>query len=396
MIADAAAQVFASSRLGQCSSHVTQESHIEMPVLLEKFEIGRTSETFRFCLTTPLGDALLNIEAESSIDIETLDVLRHVVQMSRAQKGRSIRSLCVLSRISENIEYSYDHKFRLCCRILIRNAGDLLDGLPFHKKNVFDRYEARSTSKTYNAWKPADFYEHVHVPGIDGVPFDTGSAGHPLQALQCQLYSFQKRALAWLLRREGVRMVGKNVVESSAVASAGKLPHGFVHTKDVDGTDCFISHCLGIATKDPALLRDTASQLRGGILAEEMGLGKTVELVALISLHKRGSTNVFGSPTPDVTTTTSSATLIITPPAILQQWKNEIATLAPHLKVLIYEGIRNDAKGIDNNKDRVNRLAEHGVSFPRKHIHPLTRSPFTIHASRIVCSHTSTRFPPLS
>ena len=251
MIANATAQVFASPQPGQYPPHATQESHTEAPVLLEEFEIERTSDTFRCWLTTPHGDTLLEIEVRSSIDTETLDVLQHVVQMARAQKGRNIRSLCTLSRAFDNNEDSYDHKFRLCCKILIKSAGDLLDGLPFNKKNVFDRYEARSTSRSYNAWKPSDFYEHVHIPHIDGASFDTETMGHPLQAVQCQLYPFQKRALQWLLQREGVYMVGKDIVESDTIAPGGKLPHGFVHAKDADGTDCFISHCLGIAIKEP-------------------------------------------------------------------------------------------------------------------------------------------------
>ena len=162
-------------------------------------------------------------------------------------------------------------------------------------------------------------------------------------------------------------MVGENMVEYHPAASGGKLPHGFVRTKDVDGTDCFISHCLGIITKDQNMLTHTT--LRGGILAEEMGLGKTVELIALISLHRRESTSISGSSKPNASTKVSSATLIITPPAILEQWKSEIALLAPHLKVLVYEGIRNDAKDFDNSDDRVRRLAEQGLFAPRKVLH---------------------------
>ena len=36
----------------------------------------------------------------------------------------------------------------------------------------------------------------------------------------------------------------------------------------------------------------------------------------------------------------SSTTLIITPPAILQQWETEIETLAPNLNVLMYDGVK--------------------------------------------------------
>ena len=273
-----------------------------------------------------------------------------------------MQSICLLSKVPEMVEDNFDHRFRLCCKILINNAKDYLDGLPFSRKNAFDRCVLRTSSEIYGDWKPMDFYEHVHLPSPDDVPFDSQSTDKLLAILQCQLYPFQKRALRWLLQREGVHIAGGNVVRCTSTNPERSLPHGFIHTEDADGTNCFISHCLGIVTKNRSLLEDTTSQLRGGILAEEMGLGKTVEMIALISLHKRGPASIADWPTSNESTVASSATLIITPPAILEQWKNEIGAIAPHLKVLIYDGIRTDAKTHDDEQ-RVARLAEQGVFF---------------------------------
>ena len=362
--ADAAVQVFASSPAGQHSSTFLQDEHDEKAVLLGVLRTDPSDDTSRCWVTTPHGETLLEIVVDSAVGSKTLRVLEDVAQLARAQKGRSVGSYCSLSRVSNGIGDAYGHQFRLRCKILIRSAGHLMDGLPFNKNNKFDNYEAQNSASVYDPWKPTDFYEHVHVPSINGPTIDTQTAGNPLKAMQCQLYPFQRRALQWLLRREGVEMVGENIVEYHPAESEGKLPHGFVRTQDVDGTDCFVSHCLGIVTKNSNLLTHTT--LRGGILAEEMGLGKTVELIALISLHRRKSNSILSSSQPNASTTVSSATLIITPPAILEQWRNEIALLAPHLKVMKYEGIRINAKDTDKDEDRVSRLAEQGWFPPGK------------------------------
>ncbi|GAA6018304.1 hypothetical protein JCM10207_000797 [Rhodosporidiobolus poonsookiae] len=80
-----------------------------------------------------------------------------------------------------------------------------------------------------------------------------------------------------------------------------------------------------------------------GLLAEEVGLGKTVEVLSLILLHtdpKRRRLPAYFNPVADAQVQPSGLTLIICPTAIVGQWETEIARLTPGLRVLRYEGIK--------------------------------------------------------
>ena len=186
-----------------------------LQVLPESFRRDPEDGTFRCHLATLQSDILFEIESLSSIDADTLEILQQAVVHSRLGKARALRSTFLLSKLPDNVSETFDHRFQLCCKILIKNATNLLDGLPFNRKNFFDRCAVHPSPTTYQAWKPVDFYEHVHVPDTGKAPFDFQSAGHPLKALTCQLYPFQKRALQWLLLREGVQISGNSIVKSN-------------------------------------------------------------------------------------------------------------------------------------------------------------------------------------
>jgi len=138
-----------------------------------------------------------------------------------------------------------------------------------------ERWSLRET------WSPQDFYANAHVP-------DKAQNVHPsIQSvrLKCQLYPFQKRAVAWLLRQEGVQMSDDGTVVPCA-GPTSELPFSFHPIKDADGRSCYVTHLLGeVRTNLNILTRH--EELKGGILAEEMGLGKTVELISLLCLYQR-------------------------------------------------------------------------------------------------------------
>lgn len=205
-------------------------------------------------------------------------------------------------------------------------------------------------------WSPQEFYNCVHCPEKD---LEIVQSIQP-DSLRTELYPFQKRAVTWLLHREKVRL-GADARLVTIKDPPTSLPLSFTKHYDVDGNARYFSHLL---EEIRVSLHDTSDTLRGGILAEEMGLGKTVELIALMLLHQRS-----GSPqNPSVdlvgedgsVLAPSGATLIVTPPSILEQWKSELAGHAPSLKVHHYQGVKKSNPTL-SSKELRNSLLQYDV-----------------------------------
>jgi len=277
-----------------------------------------------------------------------LKILQKAVNPARRSQTKStfIISKSLVSHYdADTLGFGQDadiQTFDLCVRVLIPNARDLSGSMGITQNDWLDICAPEWVEAT-NIWSPRDFYDNVHVPKSEKIEIQD------IDELQCTLYPFQKRALQWLLRREGV-VDGKE-------DKPAELPHGFVSTSDADGRQCLVSRFLGLVTTDEKVPLNIGSDLRGGVLCEEMGLGKTVEIIALICAHKRDQIPNQISPhqLPQ-----SPATLIITPPANLQQWKTELQTLAPGLKVLVYEGLRVEA-GRGNHAELLLCCMQHDV-----------------------------------
>jgi E3 ubiquitin-protein ligase SHPRH len=226
-------------------------------------------------------------------------------------------------------------------------------------KEVLRTYFHDQNVTSSDAWSAQDFYRSVHATSKE----DESSASLQTPELKSDLYPFQKRAVQWLLRREGVEWSAENCcVQDSLFRSGADLPISFIKATDAQGQPCFISHLFGIVTLDIAPFKALDLSVNGGVLAEEMGLGKTLEIISLITLHKRPPQppTVFDifigeslRPTP--------GTLIVSPPSILQQWISEIKRHAPNLKVMHYEGIKAKAHKQMSSNDLLERLANSDV-----------------------------------
>ncbi|KAF2185097.1 hypothetical protein K469DRAFT_665964 [Zopfia rhizophila CBS 207.26] len=201
---------------------------------------------------------------------------------------------------------------------------------------LLTRYFPDGSTDVNTAWALSDFYDSVHVPSTD-----TEISPKIQRSLsETKLYPFQQRAVDWLLRREGVAFPESGGDISPVDASVESNSPSFRLVQDANGETCYVSHLRGLVVPDLSMTNDPHRILKGGILCEEMGLGKTVELIALMCLNKR---KLPGGEVYDAYTgakvKSCGSTLIITPPSILEQWKNEIHAHAPELKVLHYKGL---------------------------------------------------------
>ncbi|KAI0490708.1 SNF2 family N-terminal domain-containing protein [Xylaria cf. heliscus] len=177
---------------------------------------------------------------------------------------------------------------------------------------------------------PNAFYGVAFMPGRESFnDLDTVT----IPGLEATLFPFQKRAVQWLLMREQVKYSGTN--------PDGILPFSFDTLDDVNGQQFYVSDLYHIVTRDITPFRDAEYNLRGGILAEEMGLGKTVEIISLILTHKRDPypTTEFDVYTNKVVHPTG-ATLIVTPDTLQNQWISEFKKHAPGLLVMKYPGMK--------------------------------------------------------
>ncbi|KAF4586100.1 hypothetical protein EYR38_010373 [Pleurotus pulmonarius] len=165
------------------------------------------------------------------------------------------------------------------------------------------------------------------------------------QALVPKLLPFQRRSVAWLLAREGVTLNPQGEIIPLQVSSSDaegdtqtQNPLLFFWKKVVEGNESWYFNCLSGETADaPPRVEDVL----GGILAEEPGLGKTLETISLILLHPaphRNPSITRWDPVAALDVKQVKTTLIVTPMTLASQWVDELAKHAPTLKVLIYDG----------------------------------------------------------
>jgi E3 ubiquitin-protein ligase SHPRH len=237
--------------------------------------------------------------------------------------------------------------FKLQVKILWQDTATPQNKVSSQHLAILNRYLRSESREDQPAeapenWDPRDFYDNVHVPEKNLA----SSADITNHLMTCRLYPFQRRAVHWLLDREGVQLKSDSHAQPRQRDTQAAPPF-FRKAHDATGREIYVSQLLGCVSSSLADLQDTYPDISGGILAEEMGLGKTVELIALMCSNRRDNSNnnahiERGSHNQThQNSLKSGATLIITPPSILEQWKQELQQHAPALKLVHYDGLKN-------------------------------------------------------
>lgn len=164
---------------------------------------------------------------------------------------------------------------------------------------------------------------HAEMPEMD-----------PSPSLQLTLRPYQKQALYWMVQRE--RSSAERVRNDAAKRVLP--PHWKEYT-----TSTGLPYYFNVTTKETKwefpdqkiIAKEEGAKVtvRGGILADQMGMGKTIEVLSLILTNQR-------NPDEQENAATAKTSLVVCPLSVLTQWLDEIRShSAPgHASIYVYHG----------------------------------------------------------
>jgi E3 ubiquitin-protein ligase SHPRH len=238
--------------------------HSDLSTILEdEMEVGvievRNLETPRPSLTL-VGhrgykkSPSLKVQTTNSIPSATASLLSRIVSLEKRSR-RNVRpgicrSTCLLHRSvgPSGLVYTLE------CSIIWFDGESAFGPLATKKEDwaTLIQFFPEPQNAQSKSWTPQEFYASVHSPPNDATVPELVER----KVLETELYPFQKRAVAWMLRRE----------TASCDQSQSRL--SYMPTKDAKGQACFVSHMEGVVCSPTQF--GAFEEPTGGILAEEM------------------------------------------------------------------------------------------------------------------------------
>ncbi|XP_027929635.1 DNA repair protein RAD5A isoform X1 [Vigna unguiculata] len=326
-------------------------------------EIGRIPNEWARCLLPLVRDQKVRIEGKCKFGPQVLGIMDSIIlsvsvfiNSSMFGKHHQVSLKDATNSTDESVFHPLPTLFRLLGLNPFKKAeltpGDFYSNKrPLSERVTLPRVKFEDPSQNGNENDNEDSISETEVENIVGV----GSSAEleemdPPVNLLCDLRPYQKQALYWMIQMEKGQCMDETATTLHPCWEAYRL---------VDKRELivYLNAFSGEATIE---FPSTLQMARGGILADAMGLGKTIMTISLLVAHSgKGeavgnqpmaksfteggevSDNVhtfsnipkkatkfsgFDKPTKQMNSLTSGGNLIICPMTLLGQWKAEIET----------------------------------------------------------------------
>ncbi len=248
--------------------------------------LSAVSNNVRLILTTTRGDLLLKAAFRATTSKEFFAHLVHVIRLGAGPvRERQSWALTEIARSEYMLVKPADAtstRWTIQVQVLWRSAasyGSLVLPVRLPYRYLLGSIFPAGNSRQDNVSSAQIFYESADSTTEGKV----ASSQVRIEDITCELYPFQKRAVRWLLRREGVDVDDNGLLNLyNPPSEDDALPPTFMRGVDGLGRNIVYSHLYGAVTADAAAFRPDYVYLKGGILAEEMGVSGLRMLILMI------------------------------------------------------------------------------------------------------------------
>ncbi|KAH3678226.1 hypothetical protein WICMUC_001655 [Wickerhamomyces mucosus] len=268
---------------------------------------------------------------------------------------------------SRLIDFNLDYEINIIQSLFLNYPKDLL---PAIRDIIIQEYYNGNSNEQLLLGKPPSlditpeiFYQTITEKTENYIPISPNS-NLLIEDLDTDLLKFQNDSVKWLLSKEmkyydehtrsikdipfwGIE--AQDITDDVILEKLNSICFGF-KLIEIDNdlfffnrftsNICSRSYCLKLL--ENFIIHDKyLCNSAKGLLSEEMGLGKTVELVSLALLNQRPQSEInevyeYNNKSVKKIKTT----MVIVPETISHQWVDEINSHAPNLKVFVYNGLK--------------------------------------------------------